>query len=362
MSPAPRTPKLYEPLALGAVTAQNRLWVAPMCQYSAHEGLPQDWHFVHLGALAAGRPGLIVAEATSVSPEGRITPKDVGIWNDEQQAAWAPIVSFVHAQGVPIALQLAHAGRKASTHPPFLGSGSVPHGAGGWQTVGPSPVAYGDFADPRELTLAEIAELVAAFAAAARRAVAAGFDALEIHGAHGYLLHQFLSPLSNQRIDAYGGSFENRTRFLREVVRAVRGAVPAVVPVWVRLSATDWVPGGWDVVETQQLVQVLEGDGVDLISVSSGGNDDRQRIPVGPGYQVPLARQIREVASIPVGVAGVITEPLQAETVLVDGAADVVFVARQVLREPGFALRAATELGAEVEWPRQYRMAQRRAR
>lgn len=350
-------PRLFEPLQLRALTVRHRLWVAAMCQYSAIEGVVQPWHLVHLGSFAIGRAGLIVTEATAVSAEGRISSGDAGIWTDEQSAAWQPVVEFVHSQDTPIVMQLAHAGRKASTRPPYRGRGALPLDEGGWETVGPAAVPFGDLPVPRALTLAGIREAVNDFVAAARRAVRIGVDAIEIHGAHGYLQHQFLSPLSNTREDEYGGTFENRTRILRETVSAVREVMPDGMPLFVRLSATDWVDGGWSLQDTRRLVPDLRALGVDFVSVSSAGNDHRQEIPVGPGYQLPLARAIREVAGLPVGAAGLITEPRQAETALVDGGADVVFAARQFLREPGFALRAAAELGGFLEWPRQYRMA-----
>ncbi|MBZ2195451.1 NADH:flavin oxidoreductase/NADH oxidase [Occultella gossypii] len=350
-------PRLFEPLTLRDLTVAHRLWVAAMCQYSAVDGVPQPWHLAHLGSFAIGRAGLILTEATAVAPEGRISSSDAGIWTDEQAGAWAPIVGFVHSQDVPIVVQLAHAGRKASTKPPYLGRGYQPPEEGGWETVGPSPSAYGRLPAPRALTKPEIAVAVELFVAAARRSVAAGFDGVELHAAHGYLFHQFLSPRSNQREDEYGGSFENRARFLLEVVDGVRAVLPAGMPLFVRLSATDWVEEGWDGADSARLAPLLEERGVDFLSISSAGNDHRQEIPVGPGYQLPLARQVRAAASVPVGAAGLITSPVQAESAIVDGATDVVLVARQFLREPGFALRAAAELGGELEWPRQYRMA-----
>ncbi|MFS0865761.1 NADH:flavin oxidoreductase/NADH oxidase [Microbacterium sp. 179-B 1A2 NHS] len=350
-------PRLFESIRLRGLDIPHRLWVAAMCQYSAVDGLPQAWHLAHLGSFAIGRAGLIVTEATAVSPEGRITPDDAGIWTDEQADGWAEIVDFVHSQGVPIAMQIAHAGRKASTKPPYLGRGHHDIADGGWETVGPSPRAFGELPPPRALTGNEVRGVVQDFADAARRAVAAGFDAIEIHGAHGYLQHQFLSALSNDRADEYGGDADGRARFTRETVDAVRGVIPDGMPLFIRLSATDWFEGGWTVDDTIALVPQLVELGVDFVSVSSAGNDHRQEIPVGPGYQLPLARAVREATGVPVGAAGLITEPRQAETALVDGAADVVFVARQFLREPGFALRAAADLGGVLEWPRQYRMA-----
>lgn len=350
-------PRLFEPIELRSLQVKHRLWVAAMCQYSAIDGVVQPWHLVHLGSFAIGRAGLIVTEATAVNPEGRISSGDAGIWTDEQAQAWKPVVEFVHQQETPIVVQLAHAGRKASTRPPFRGRGYLPVDEGGWGTVGPSTAPFGELPDPTALTRAEIGGVVDDFAAAAARAVDTGFDAVEIHAAHGYLQHQFLSSLSNLRDDEYGGSYENRTRIVRETVAAVRAVIPETMPLFIRLSATDWVEGGWSLEDTQRLVPEVRRLGVDFVSISSAGNDHRQEIPVGPGYQLPLARAVREGAGVPVGAAGLITDPRQAETALVDGGADVIFAARQFLREPGFALRAAAELGGFLEWPRQYRMA-----
>lgn len=353
------SPRLFEQLQLRDLTIPHRLWVAPMCQFSSgdHSGIPNHWHLVHLGSFAVGRAGLIVAEATAVTPDGRIAPEDTGIWSDEHTAAWKPITEFVHSQGVPIALQLSHAGRKASMGSRFERKGPIPKEEGGWSTKGPSELGYGDLPLPRALTIREIHEIIDEFAEGAARAVEAGFDAIEIHGAHGYLLHEFLSPLSNVRDDEYGGSFENRIRFLIEVVTRVRATMPAGMPLMIRLSVTDWVEGGWDLEQTQQLVPVLEALGVDFFSISSGGNDLRQDIPVRPGYQVPFARAIRKVATVPVGVAGLIQSSQQAETLLVDDAADVIFAAREFLRDSKFALRAAAELGGFLEWPKPYGVA-----
>ncbi|QNN54294.1 NADH:flavin oxidoreductase/NADH oxidase [Nocardioides mesophilus] len=348
---------LFSPVHLRDTTVRNRVWVAPMCQYSAVDGVPNDWHLVHLGSFARGGAGLVLTEATAVSPEGRISPVDTGIWNDAQRDAWVPIVEFVHGQGAVAGIQLAHAGRKASTRPPFEGRGVVPVEEGGWETVAPSAVEYPGLAVPRALSIAEIDQVVDDFVAAARRSIEAGFDVLEIHAAHGYLLHQFLSPLSNRRQDEYGGPLAGRSRLLLRVVEAVRAAVPAMTPLLVRLSATDWVEGGWTPEESVALARLLREAGVDLVDVSSGGNAPAE-IPVGPGYQVAFARQIREEAGIPTGAVGLITEPKQAEEVLADGAADVVLLARALLRDPHWALRAAHELGVRVgegvDWPKQY--------
>lgn len=348
---------LFSPFTLRGLTVRNRVWVAPMCQYSADEGLPDDWHLVHLGSFARGGAGLVMTEATAVSPEGRISPADTGIWDDEQQQAWARVVEFVRGQGAAAAIQLAHSGRKGSTQPPFEGRGPVPSEEGGWQPVGPSPVGYPGLSVPRELTTSGVDRVVDDFARAARRSVAAGFDVVEVHAAHGYLLHEFLSPLSNQRDDEYGGSFDNRVRLPLRVVDAVRDVVPERMPVVVRISATDWVDGGWTVDDSVALARRLKDAGVDLVDVSSGGNA-RAQIPVGPGYQVPFARRIREEAGVATGAVGLITEPKQAEDILAEGSADVVLLAREMLRDPHWALRAAGELGVQpgegVDWPPQY--------
>ena len=349
--------QLFTPITLRDVTMRNRVWVAPMCQYSAVDGVPNDWHLVHLGSFARGGAGLVLTEATAVVPEGRISPADTGIWNDEQQHAWARIVDFLHGQGATAGIQLAHAGRKASTSPPWADRGPVADEDGGWEPVAPSAVAYPGMRDPHALTPDEIAHVVTAFGDAAERALAAGFDLLEIHAAHGYLLHEFLSPLSNRRDDEYGGSFDNRVRLVLDVVREVRRRVPDGIPLLVRISATDWVDGGWAADDSVRLAVLLRDEGVDLVDVSSGGNA-RADIPLEPGYQVPFARRIRAEAGLPTGAVGLITEPKQAEEIVADGAADAVLLARALLRDPHWALRAAHELGVEVgagiEWPQQY--------
>jgi 2,4-dienoyl-CoA reductase-like NADH-dependent reductase (Old Yellow Enzyme family) len=348
---------LFTPFELNDTTVRNRVWVSPMCEYSAVDGVPNDWHLVHLGSFARGGVGLVFTEATAVTPEGRISPADTGIWNDEQQAAWSRIVDFIHAQGAVAGIQLAHAGRKASTRPPWESRGGVSDEHGGWEPVAPSAAGFPGLREPRAMSAEEIAGTAEAFARAAQRALAAGFDVLELHAAHGYLLHQFLSPLSNRRSDEYGGSFENRVRLLLEVVASVRAAVPAGTPLVVRLSATDWTEGGWDADDSVRLAGLLRDAGVALIDVSTGGNVLAD-IPVGPGYQVEFARRIREEAGIATGAVGLITEPKQAEEIVTDGSADVVLLARALLRDPHWALRAAHELGvsigAGVEWPKQY--------
>jgi 2,4-dienoyl-CoA reductase-like NADH-dependent reductase (Old Yellow Enzyme family) len=345
---------LLSPLTLRGTTFRNRAWVSPMCQYSAVDGLPDDWHLVHLGARAVGGAGLVLTEATAVVPEGRISPQDTGIWTDEQAERWARIVRFVQGQGAAAGMQLAHAGRKASTIRPWDGRGYIEPADGGWQTVGASPVGYADWPAPHPLTADELAALTGEWVAAAGRALAVGFDTVEIHAAHGYLLHQFLSPLTNTRTDEYGGSFDNRVRYPLEVVAAVREVWPDDRPLLVRISAQDWAPGGWSVEESVAFARLLKDAGVDLVDCSSGGLVPEQRITAGPGYQVPFAAAVRDGADIATGAVGMITEPMQAEKVLADGQADVVLLARELLRDPHWPLRAAAELGAEIDWPSQY--------
>ena len=346
---------LFTPLSLGSLTLRNRLAVASMCQYSADEGVPNDWHFVHLGSRAVGGAGLILTEATAVCPQGRISPQDTGLWNEAQGAAWRRIVDFVHAQGAAIGVQLAHAGRKASTDQPWRGGKPLAADAGGWPPEAPSALPFApDHPTPHALSVEEIGRLVAQFRDAARRADAAGFDTVEIHAAHGYLLHEFLSPLSNARTDAYGGSLANRARLLREVVAAVRAVWPAPRPLLVRVSATDWAPGGWDIDECVSLARWLREDGVDLIDVSSGGLVPHARVPAAPNYQVPFAARIRREAGIATGAVGLITEPAQAEAIVAQGEADLVLMAREFLRDPYFPRRAAQALGATIVAPPQY--------
>jgi 2,4-dienoyl-CoA reductase-like NADH-dependent reductase (Old Yellow Enzyme family) len=358
---------LFGPLTLRDVTLRNRVWVAPMCQYSvlAEDGVPTDWHLAHLGQLAAGGAGLVIAEATAVSPEGRISPRDTGLWNQEQADAWARIATLVADQGAVPGIQLGHAGRKASTYPGwgFPGrDGTVPAEEGGWPTLAPSPLAFGEgYAVPRELDAAGMDEIVADFAAAATRAERAGFGLVEIHAAHGYLLHQFLSPLSNRRDDEYGGSLENRARLLLRVVEAVREAAPGVLQL-VRFSATDWTEGGLDVEEVAQVAVMARDRGADGFDVSTGGNVPAARIPVGPGYQVEFATRIREATGSPTAAVGLITEAGQAEKIVAGEAADAVLVARAALRNPHLPLAWAEELGDRVEglWPPQYERARPR--
>ncbi|MCP1429553.1 2,4-dienoyl-CoA reductase-like NADH-dependent reductase (Old Yellow Enzyme family) [Microbacterium foliorum] len=349
---------LFSPLSIRSVTFRNRLWVSPMCMYSAIDGVVQEWHHTHLAQFASGGAGLIVAEAAGVVPEGRISPQDVGLWNDEQRDAWTPIVAAIHARGAKAGIQLAHAGRKASTWWPWAEhQGSVPQSEGGWTTTAPSAIAYEGFAEPVALDADGIEAIVTGFASAARRAIEAGFDVLEIHGAHGYLLHQFLSPLSNLRDDDYGGSLENRARLLLRVVEAVREAAGDDVPLFVRISATDHADGGFTPDEAATVGAWATDRGADLIDVSSGGLVAHQQISVFPGYQVPLAETVRQGGRIPVSAVGLITAAEQAEQVLAEGAADAIFAGREWLRDPHFALRAAHELGADIAWPPQYERA-----
>ena len=346
--------RLFEPLTLRGTTFRNRVWVSPMCQYSSVDGRPSDWHLVHLGSFARGGAGLVMSEATAVVPEGRISPQDAGIWNDVQATDYRRITDFVHGQGAVAGIQLAHAGRKASTRRPWDGRGFVPESEGGWQTVGASAIGYADWPAPRELTGEELVAHPGAWADAARRSLEAGYDVAEIHAAHGYLLHQFLSPLTNRRTDAWGGDLEGRSRLLLSVVDAVREVWPDDKPVFVRISATDWVEGGLDLDETAEVGRLLAAHGVDLVDVSSGGNSPDQKISLEPGYQVPLAARIKEASGLPVAAVGLITEPQQAEKIVSDGEADAVFLARELLRDPNWAQRAAEALGADTYWPDQY--------
>ena len=349
------TVNLFTPYALRGVTLPNRIVVSPMCQYSCTDGLATDWHLVHLGSRAVGGAGLIIAEATGVEARGRISPQDLGLWDDAQIAPLARITAFIREQGAVPGIQLAHAGRKASTHRPWSGQGLVPPAEGGWETIAPSAVPFAaDYPQPRAMTRDDLRAVREAFVAATRRALGAGFQFVELHAAHGYLLHSFLSPLSNERTDEYGGSLENRLRFVLEVAGAVRDTWPAEYPLAVRLSATDWVPGGWTVEESVALSVALKGLGIDAITASSGGLSARQQIALGPGYQVPFAERIRREAGIPTIAVGLITEPEQAEAILAAGQADLIALARQLLREPYWPLRAAQALGVDHAWPDQY--------
>jgi 2,4-dienoyl-CoA reductase-like NADH-dependent reductase (Old Yellow Enzyme family) len=346
---------LFSPLPLRSVTLRNRIAVSPMCQYSAVDGRANDWHLVHLGARAVGGAGLVIFEATAVEPRGRISPADLGLWEDAQVEPLARVVRFVEAQGAVAAVQLAHAGRKAGVRAPWDGGTPVPSADGGWTPVAPTPLPFAEgHPTPAALDEAELRGVVAAFAAAARRAAQAGFRALEVHAAHGYLLHQFLSPVSNRREDRWGGSFENRTRLVREVVSAVRAEWPDPLPLLARISATDWVDGGWDPDQSVELARALGALGVDLVDVSSGGLVATAQVPAGPGYQTGFAERIRREARVRTGAVGLITSPEQADHVVRSGQADLVLLARELLRDPHFPLRAARTLGQEGPWPRQY--------
>lgn len=347
---------LFSPLSQRSVTFRNRVVVSPMCQYSARDGLAAQWHLVHLGALAAGGAGAVVFEATAVEARGRISPCDLGLWNDAQGEALERVVRFVEGQGARACLQLAHAGRKASVNVPWQDGGSpLSEAKGGWKPVAPSALPFTEtHAVPESLTESGIEEVVAAFRASARRALGAGFSALEVHAAHGYLLHEFLSPLSNRRTDRWGGSFENRVRLVCEVVKAVRSEWPERLPLWVRLSCTDWVEGGWTPEETVDLARQLGSFGVDLMDCSSAGLLPPKGIPVGPGYQVAFAEKVRREAGVMTGAVGLVTAPEQADQVIRSGQADLVLLGRELLRNPHWPLTAAKALGHEGSWPNQY--------
>jgi len=349
-------PHLFDSFTIRDLEFSNRVFVSPMCEYSSVDGYANNWHLVHLGSRAVGGAGLVLTEATAVLPEGRISPQDLGIWKDEHVDLLKHIVSFIHEQGSVAGMQLAHAGRKASTRRPWEGDGVVPETEGGWQNVmAPSAIPFADnYPTPQALTVDGIQQVVRAFAHAARRACDAGFRVIEIHAAHGYLIHEFLSPLSNHRDDAYGGSFENRTRLIREIVTAVRSSWPKGAPLFVRISASDWVEGGWDLEQSIELARSLKQIGVDLIDCSSGGTVPHAKIPAGPGYQIPFAHRIRHEAEILTGAVGMITSPVQAEQIIGTGQADAILIAREFLRDPYWPLRAAKKLGQSISWPVQY--------
>lgn len=346
---------LFEPLRLRDILLANRIGIPPMCQYSARDGIAADWHFVHYGSRAVGGAALMIIEATAVTPEGRISQGDLGIWDDKHIEPLARIARFSKEQGCVPAIQLAHAGRKASVGLGWQAQNTLSDLEGGWRIVAPSPVPFGEnYAVPDELDEAGIGEVIARFSSGARRAFDAGFDAVEIHAAHGYLLHQFLSPLSNRRTDAYGGSFENRTRLVREVITAVRAEWPERLPLLIRLSATDWVEGGWSAEETVELCRVLKASGVDLVDVSSAGLVPTAKIPAGPGFQTEFAAKIRREAGINTAAVGLITSPAQADHIIRSGQADMVLVGREVLRNPYWPMSAAQALGHATAWPLQY--------
>ena len=347
--------ELFSPLRLRDVTFKNRVFVSPMCQYSAVEGVPTDWHFVHLGSRAVGGASLVMAEATGVSAEGRISPGDTGLWNQKQADAFARIAAFIREMNSVPAIQLAHAGRKASTDAPWRGGRGLQPSEGGWQPIAPTAIPFDETSPvPRAMTIADIDRVVEEFAAATERALASGFEVVEVHAAHGYLLHEFLSPVSNKRDDDYGGSFENRIRFPLRVCEAVRRVWPESQPVFVRISATDWIDGGWDLPQSVEFSKLLRARGIDLIDCSSGAIAPKVRIPVGPRYQVPFAAEIRREAGIATGAVGMITEAQQAERIIADGEADAVLLARSFLHDPYWALHAADELGVGGDWPVQY--------
>jgi 2,4-dienoyl-CoA reductase-like NADH-dependent reductase (Old Yellow Enzyme family) len=349
---------LFETYTIRSVTFRNRVFVSPMCQYSSDDGRPNDWHFVHLGSRAVGGAGLVMVEASGVSPIGRITAWDSGFWSHAHADAFRPIVTFIEANGAVAGIQLAHAGRKASTDVPWRGGGVIREGPNAWQTVAPSPIPFRDGDPvPHALTPAEIDEIVAQFVDATSLAVSAGFHVVELHMAHGYLMHEFLSPLCNARTDEYGGSLENRMRFPLRVAEGVRHAWPDDLPLFVRISASDWVEGGWDLAQSIEFAKCLRALGVDVVDCSSGGAVTGAKIALGPGYQVPFARAIRAEAGIATAAVGLITEPQQAEDIITSGSADAVMLARELLRDPNWPLHAARLLGVDIPWPPQYERA-----
>ncbi len=361
-TPTTTTAQLFTPYPIKSLTLRNRVMVSPMCQYSSVDGFADEWHLVHLGGFAVGGAAVVMTEATAVEARGRISPQDLGIWDDAHIAMLARITAFIRAQGALPAIQLAHAGRKASTLRPWSGHGVADVAAGGWPeaVIGPSALAFAPtYPMPQAMTHADIAAVIASFRQAARRSLAAGFEIIELHAAHGYLFHEFLSPAANQRDDAYGGSLANRARFLLDAVAAVREEWPATLPIFVRVSATDWLPSGqgFTVDECVQVAAWLRAAGVDLVDVSSGGLDARQQVEVGPGYQVPFAARLRHEGGIPVAAVGMITGSAQAEAIVRDGQADLIALARELLRAPHWPLRAARELGADITWPVQYERA-----
>jgi 2,4-dienoyl-CoA reductase-like NADH-dependent reductase (Old Yellow Enzyme family) len=359
MSSSSAAPNLFSPLTIRGITLRNRIAVSPMCQYSSEDGKATDWHLVHLGSRAVGGAALVMVEATAVEARGRISPEDMGLWNDEQIAPLERIANFLSQQGAVPAMQLAHAGRKAGTAKPWSGGKPLDKHDGGWDVIGASALAFApDYPVPHELTENEITKVVESFREATKRALACGFKIIEIHSAHGYLLHSFLSPLSNQRTDKYGGSFANRIRFLTEVVEASRNEMPESLPVFVRISSTDWVHGGWTIDEAVELAKELSQLGVDLIDCSSGGNVPHANIPLAPGYQVPFAEQIRKQVKILTGAVGMITSPEHANQIIQSQKADIVLLARQLLRDPYWPLHAAKELNLPITWPAQYLRAQ----
>jgi 2,4-dienoyl-CoA reductase-like NADH-dependent reductase (Old Yellow Enzyme family) len=352
--------QLFSPISFRSITLQNRIVVSPMCQYSSEDGFANDWHLVHLGSRATGGAGLVFSEATAVSPEGRISPQDLGIWKDEHIPELKRITSFVKSQGSVAGIQLSHAGRKASHQRPWDGGKCIPIANGGWQTIAPSAIPFAEEDTvPLEMSKQQIAEVVRQFRDAAKRALDAGFEVIEIHGAHGYLINEFLSPLGNKRSDEYGGSFENRSRFLLEVIEAIKEVWPDTLPLFLRISASDWVEGGWTVSDSQQLAEMLTDKDIDLIDCSSGGMVSNAKITAGPSYQVPFAEAVRRNTKMQTGAVGIIVTGAQAEEIISSGKADLVFLAREFLRDAYFPMHAAQELGAELLWPKQYERAKR---
>jgi 2,4-dienoyl-CoA reductase-like NADH-dependent reductase (Old Yellow Enzyme family) len=350
--------KLFSPFKLKDVTFRNRIGVSPMCQYSSEDGFANDWHLVHLGSRAIGGAGLVIIEATAVSLEGRITPADLGIWKDEHIEQLKRIASFIEKHGAVAGIQLAHAGRKASKREPWNNNELISHEDGGWQTVAPSAVPFDDgYDNPKELSIKEIRKVIDDFSEAAKRSVTAGFKIVEIHAAHGYLLHEFLSPFSNKRTDIYGGSFENRIRLLLDIIEAVHSTWPPTHPLFVRISASEWKDGGWTIDDSIELAKILKNNGVDLVDCSSGGNIPGVKIPLTAGYQVPFAEAIKQQAGIATAAVGLITTAQQAEDILIHEQADMVFLARELLRDPYFPLHAAQQLGFDFKWPVQYERA-----
>ena len=348
--------KLFSPLKIKGVELKNRIAVSPMCQYSSNDGMPNDWHLVHLGSRAVGGAGLVFTEATAVSPEGRISPDDAGIWNDKQADAYKRITSFIKTQNSVPGIQLAHAGRKASTFAPWKGVGEVEIERGGWRTIAPSAIPFsGNYPSPKDMSIEDIKLVIEQFCQAAKRSLDSGFEIIELHMAHGYLAHEFLSPLSNRRTDNYGGSLDNRCRFVIETAKSVRRIIPDSMPLFVRISASDWTEGGWDICHSVQLAKWLKDTGVDLIDCSSGGNISNAKIPAAPGYQIPFAQRIKKEANIPTGGVGLITNAEQAEQIIINEQADIVLLAREMLRDPYWAMQAAKKLNAELkDFPNQY--------
>lgn len=354
-------PQLFTPISIRSITLPNRIVVSPMCQYSSTDGFANDWHLVHLGSRAVGGAGLVFTEATAVTPEGRISPQDLGLWSDAHIDFLRRITQFIEAQGSVPGIQLAHAGRKSSLTEPWNGDRQLTDEEGGWETLAPSAEAFSaDRSRPQALTTEGIERIITAFSDAAKRALQAGFKVLELHGAHGYLINEFLSPLSNKRTDEYGGSFENRMRFLMRIIKTVREVWPQDYPLFLRISATDWVEGGWTIEDSVRLAPIVKQAGVDLIDCSSGGNAADAKIPAKPNYQVPFAEAVRK-AGIPTGAVGIIVTAAQAEDILTSGQADLIFMAREMLRDPYFPIHAAATLDyEEMPWPVQYERAKRK--